>query len=111
MSFQIESDVEMPSRRNRYPFELMKPGQSFEIVGAEESRKVRNAAYQYAKKVNTAKNLEKGQDGYVAFALRKTDELPDLDVDGNQKTVTVTGENGETKTTKATIKVFRLWRE
>lgn len=112
MSFQIEDSVEMPSHRNRFPFDAMKPGQSFEIVGSEESRKVRNAAYQYAKKVNTAKTLTKGQEGYVAFALRKTGELPDLDADGNQKTVTVTDEeSGETKTVKSTIKIFRLWRE
>jgi hypothetical protein len=93
MSFQIEDSVEMPSRRNRYPFDQMQPGQSFEIVGADESRKVRNAAYQYAKKVNTAKSLAKGQDGYVAFALRKTAELP-------------AAEEG-----KESTKIFRLWRE
>lgn len=90
MSFQIEDSVEMPSRRNRYPFEQMTSGQSFEILGAVESRKVRNAAYQYAKKVNTQKGLTKGQEGYVAFALRKTGEVGD----GDQA-----------------VKVFRLWRE
>lgn len=93
MSFQIEDNVDMPSRRNRYPFEQMQPGQSFEIVGAVESRKVRNAAYQYAKKVNTQTGAQKGQAGYVAFALRKTGELP------------AATEGGET------TKVFRLWRE
>lgn len=92
MSFQIEDNVDMPSRRNRYPFDAMKAGQSFEIVGAEESRKVRNAAYQYAKKVNAQKGLAKGQEGYVAFALRKTGELP-------------AAEGQES------VKVFRLWRE
>lgn len=86
MSFQIDNNVDMPSRRNRYPFDAMQPGQSFEIVGTAESRKVRNAAYQYAKKVNTQLGLSKGQEGYVTFALRKT------------------GETGE-------LKVFRLWRE
>ena len=97
MSFQIEDNVEMPSRRNRYPFDAMQAGQSFEIVGAEESRKVRNAAYQYAKKVNTQKKLEKGQDGYVAFALRKTGEEATGETTADGKAVT--------------IKVFRLWRE
>lgn len=111
MSFQIEDNVDMPSRRNRYPFDSMKAGQSFEIVGAEESRKVRNAAYQYAKKVNQASGAAKGQEGHVAFALRKTAELPDLDAQGNQKTHTVTSDDGSTKTVKSTIKVFRLWRE
>lgn len=90
MSFTIENEVPMPGRRNRYPFDQMVAGQSFEIVGAEESRKVRNAAYQYAKKVNTQKNLTKGQEGYVAFALRKTGEVGEGD---------------------AAVKVFRLWRE
>lgn len=90
MSFTLENDVAMPGRRNRYPFEQMVSGQSFEIVGADESRKVRNAAYQYAKKENTKSGLTKGQEGYVAFALRKT------------------GETGEGETA---IKSFRLWRE
>lgn len=90
MSFTLETDVPMPGRRNRYPFDAMTSGQSFEIVGADEARKVRNAAYQYAKKVNTASGAAKGAEGYVAFALRKTDE---------------TGE-GETA-----IKIYRLWRE
>lgn len=90
MSFQIEDHVEMPSRRNRYPFDQMASGQSFEIVGVAESRKVRNAAYQYAKKVNTQRGLAKGEAGYVAFALRKTGEA---------------GEGDQA------IKVFRLWRE
>jgi translation elongation factor EF-4 len=90
MSYVLETGVEMPSKRNRYPFDQMSSGDSFEIHGTEESRKVRNAAYQYARKVNTEKKLEKGQDGWVAFALRKVDEL---------------GE-GETA-----VKVYRLWRE
>lgn len=90
MSYTIQAGVEMPSKRNRYPFEQMQTGDSFEIHGAEESRKVRNAAYQFAKKVNTEKKLEKGQEGFVAFALRKTDELGEGD---------------------AAVKVYRLWRE
>ncbi len=90
MSFTIDNDVAMPGRRNRYPFDQMQSGQSFEIVGAQESRKVRNAAYQYAKKVNTQTGATKGQDGYVAFALRKT------------------GESGEGE---GAVKCFRLWRE
>jgi hypothetical protein len=89
-TFKLDQDVPMPSRRNRYPFDQMATGQSFEIVGTEESRKVRNAAYQFAKKVNTASGVTKGQPGYVAFALRKTG---------------VVGE-GETA-----LSVFRLWRE
>jgi hypothetical protein len=88
--FTIETDVEMPSRRNRYPFDSMTSGQSFEIVGTEESRKVRNAAYQYAKKENTAKGLKKGDAGHVGFALRKTDTH---------------GEGEEA------VNVYRLWME
>ena len=90
MSYTIQSGVEMPSKRNRYPFDAMQPGDSFEIHGAEESRKVRNAAYQYAKKVNTEKQLTKGHEGFVAFALRKTDEVGEGD---------------------SAVKVYRLWRE
>lgn len=111
-TFKLDADVAMPGRRNRYPFEQMTSGQSFEIVGLEESRKVRNAAYQFAKKVNTDSGIAKGAPGYVSFALRKTDEYPDLDMSGNQKTQTVKNEEtGETKTVKLTVKVFRLWRE
>lgn len=90
MSFQIEDNVDMPSRRNRYPFDAMLPGQSFEITGEADSRKVRNAAYQYAKKVNSEKGLKKGDAGHVSFALRKTAE---------------TGEG------EHAVKVYRLWRE
>jgi hypothetical protein len=90
MSFHIEDSVPMPGRRNRYPFEQMQAGQSFEITGDADARKVRNAAYQYAKKVNTQTGLTKGQEGHVAFALRKT------------------GEVGEGETA---VKVYRLWRE
>jgi hypothetical protein len=90
MSFEIETGVEIPSKRNRYPFDQMDTGDSFEIHGTVESRKVRNAAYQYARKVNKEKGLAKGQDGWVAFALRKVDELGD----------------GETA-----VKLYRLWRE
>lgn len=88
--FTIEDAVAMPGRRNRYPFDSMVSGQSFEIVGAEESRKVRNAAYQYAKKENTAKGLAKGQHGHVGFALRKT---------------ATHGEGDQA------VNVYRLWRE
>lgn len=98
MSFTIESNVAMPGRRNRYPFDAMKAGESFEIVGADESRKVRNAAYQYAKKVNTASGATKGQEGYVAFALRKT---------GETEAVAAT----ETTPAQEAVKIFRLWRE
>lgn len=111
MSFQIRTDVPMPGARNRYPFDTMAPGASFEIEGEDEARKVRNAAYQYAKKVNrkaaiaaaeaevgrkltsderaAVTPLEKGQDGAVEFALRKVGEV---------------GE-GESK-----IPVYGLWR-
>ena len=105
MSFQLESDVAMPGRRNRYPFEQMQPGQSFAIVGEEEARKVRNAAYQYAKKVNTAAGLAKGAEGEVKFALRKVDEQD------TGETQEVAQEDGTTKTVKVTIKSYRLWRE
>jgi hypothetical protein len=97
MSFTIENDVAMPGRRNRYPFESMKTGQSFQIEGEEEARKVRNAAYQYAKKENTKHSHAKGSAHEVKVALRKTDEVDTgaLDAEGNA----------------VTIKVYRLWRE
>ena len=97
MSFTIEADVPMPGRRNRYPFDSMATGQSFSIVGEDEARKVRNAAYQYAKKVNTAAGLEKGTEGEVKFALRKTDEVDTGEKDAEGKAITV--------------KSYRLWRE
>ncbi|HEY6019136.1 MAG TPA: hypothetical protein VIY48_04325 [Candidatus Paceibacterota bacterium] len=96
MSFTLQNDIAMPGRRNRYPFEQMVSGQSFEIVGADEARKVRNAAYQFAKKVNTEKQLKKGDAGHVGFALRKTDEHE------------VPGTDGAPATKVAT---YRLWRE
>ncbi len=90
---QIKTDVAMPGARNRYPFETMPAGAMFEIAGEDEARKVRNAAYQFAKKVNknaavkaaetelgkkltsderkAVTPLEKGQDGAIEFALRK----------------------------------------
>lgn len=97
MSFQIDNEVPMPGRRNRYPFDTMQAGQSFSITGEEEARKVRNAAYQYAKKVNTAAGLAKGVEGEVKFALRKVDETDTGTVDSEGKAVTV--------------KIYRLWRE
>lgn len=99
MSFTIEQDVPMPGRRNRYPFDTMASGQSFSIEGEEESRKVRNAAYQYAKKVNTAnaEAIAAGTSAEVKFALRKTDEVDTGAQDAEGKPVTV--------------KLYRLWRE
>lgn len=91
--FTLDDHVDMPSRRNRYPFEQMTKGQSFEIVGAEDARKVRNAAYQYAKKANTEGAHAKGSEGEVKFALRKTGEIAAV-----------------APATEAT-KVYRLWRE
>lgn len=107
MSFTIEQDVPMPGRRNRYPFDTMQSKQSFEIVGEDEARKVRNAAYQYAKKVNTAsaEAIAKGEEGLpeVKFALRKTGEHPDLNDEGTQKV------DAEGK--PLVVKLYRLWRE
>lgn len=104
MSFQLDNDVPMPSRRNRYPFQTMVSGQSFQIEGEDEARKVRNAAYQFAKKTNTdlAKQVAEGKlaaaDAHeVKFALRKVDEIDTGAKDHEGKPVTV--------------KVFRLWRE
>jgi len=101
MSFQIDADIPMPGRRNRYPFEQMTAGQSFAIEGEDEARKVRNAAYQYAKKVNTAsaKAVAEGKEGLpeVKFALRKVEEIDTGTVDAEGK--------------KVTVKVYRLWRE
>lgn len=103
-SFQIENDVPMPGRRNRYPFAQMVSGQSFPIEGEEEARKVRNAAYQYAKKTNaeTVKAVTEGKlaaaDAVeIKFALRKVSETPTGEKDAEGKDVTV--------------KTFRLWRE
>lgn len=79
-SFEIRYDVDMPAARARYPFAQMREGGSIEIFGDKEARKVRNAAYQYAKKTNR----EAGRKT-VNFALRFVDT-----------------QRGE--------KVFRLWR-
>jgi biotin operon repressor len=79
-TYAVEYDVDMPEIRNRYPFAEMRTGGSFEIEGETEARKVRNAAYQYARKVNT----EDKSNNY-AFALRNV---------GN----------------RGGAKIFRLWR-
>lgn len=93
VTYEIQTDIPMPGPRNRYPFETMAAGAMFEIAGEEESRKVRNAAYQFAKKVNKhtalkaaekdvgrkltsderklVEPLPKGAEGAVDFALRK----------------------------------------
>ncbi len=105
MSFTIEDTVAMPGRRNRYPFDAMSSGQSFEIIGEEEARKVRNAAYQYAKKANTDAGLAKGAAGEVKFALRKTNEVE------TGEHVTVSDDDGSTKQVAVTLKSYRLWRE
>ncbi len=105
MSFTIDDTVPMPGRRNRYPFDQMSSGQSFEIVGEEEARKVRNAAYQYAKKANTDAGIAKGCDGEVKFALRKTAEAD------TGETEILTAEDGSTKTVPVLLKSYRLWRE
>lgn len=107
MSFTLDDSVPMPGRRNRYPFERMLSGQSFQIDGEDEARKVRNAAYQYAKKVNTAsaEAIAAGGEGQpeVKFALRKVDEQPVLDAEG-QPTKDAEGN-------AVTLKTYRLWRE
>lgn len=126
-AFQIKTDVPMPGARNSYPFESMPAGASFEIVGEEEARKVRNAAYQYAKKMNHAtavglmeaqlgktltaderkavEAIQAGADGYVAFALRK---LRVIDDKGHVRTDKVT----DSKFADGHIAhgVFGLWR-
>lgn len=102
-NFTIDENVPMPGRRNLYPFETMKAGQSFEITGEEEARKVRNAAYQFAKKVNSASEKAKAEGKTdlvlpeVKFALRKTGEHDTGAKDPEGKDITV--------------KVYRLWRE
>ena len=118
MSFEIQNDVPMPGRRNRYPFATMASGQSFEIVGEDEARKVRNAAYQFAKKSNTdseKKLIERVQKGEltaeqaaaqateIKFSLRKTGERPNLDTAGQPV--------HDTEGKPVVTKVFRLWRE
>lgn len=109
--FVIQTDVPMPGARNRYPFETMPAGASFEIEGEEEARKVRNAAYQYAKKVNKAlavkaaegelgrkltsderaavEPVSKGTDGAVEFALRKLRSADTGEVDAEGKAIQV----------------------
>lgn len=113
--FKIVSDVPMPGARNRYPFETMSSGEMFEIEGEDEARKVRNAAYQFAKKVNrneaikaavgelgrkltsdekaAVTPLSKGQDGAVEFALRKirSEDQGTVDAEGNAVLVPVYG--------------------
>lgn len=71
-SFEIVSAVPPPPPRNSYPFGRMAPGDSFEVVGLDLAGKVRNAAYQYAKKHNRDNGKEKGDSGYMSFSLRKT---------------------------------------
>lgn len=79
MSYQIDSGVSLPEKRNRYPFAQMQPGDSFAIVAespemtAEEAKKVRNAAYQYARKANEAAEKKTGTKGTLRFSLRKVD--------------------------------------
>jgi len=118
MSFEIQNDVPMPSRRNRYPFGTMNVGQSFSITGDEEARKVRNAAYQFAKKTNDAAvkvladRVQKGEltaeqaaagHSEVKFSLRKVDEVAKTDSQGHA----ILDAEGKPVTTK----IFRLWRE
>lgn len=92
--FTVENGISLPSKRNTYPFATMSPETSFAIVGEAEARKVRNAAYQYAKKVNTLREeaIASGtapEDALapVKFALRKY----------------AVREDG--------VKLYRLWRE
>lgn len=74
MSYQIDSSTPVPARRNRYPFGEMQPGQSFAIADQAESRKVRNAAYQYARKANQATLKATGTAGTLKFSLRKVED-------------------------------------
>ncbi len=79
MSYEIETGVCLPEKRNRYPFSKMQPGDSFPIVGetpeatADEAKKVRNAAYQYARKANESAEKKTGVKGTLRFSLRKVD--------------------------------------
>lgn len=102
----------MPNSRNRYPFETMLSGQSFAIAGEDESKKVRNAAYQFQRKVNKARaeaiTAAAGDADKLAaipdevrFVLRKTDEVPVLAEDGSAVTA-----DGKPVVTKH----YRLWR-
>ena len=127
MSFQIKTDVPLPGARNSYPFEDMAPGPCFEIVGDNEARKVRNAAYQYAKKMNLAAAVReteaalgqkltadekeqvtpvaKGHAEYVAFAQRKLRV-----VDDKGHTRTESPKEGKFADGSAAHGVHGLWR-
>lgn len=92
--FQLENDVPMPPSRNQYPFADMQPGQSFAIRGEEEARKVRNASYQFTKKVNEKATTP---EEIVSFSVRKTGEEDTGQVDGEGKPIVIT--------------LHRCWRE
>lgn len=72
MSFQLENEVPVPGARNRYPFGQMTKGQSFAIVGEENSRMVRNAAYQFSKKENGKRQA--AIDAAAAAAVKEATE-------------------------------------
>lgn len=67
-SYQLDSDVALPVTRTRYPFNSMKPGQSFAIVGEDASKAARNASYQHAKKANAARQ------GQIDAAVKEATE-------------------------------------
>lgn len=81
MTYSIDNAVTMPAKRNRYPFGDMAPGDSFEVgAGAAdaatveaEAKKVRNAAYQFARKANERTLAATGAAGTLKFSLRKVD--------------------------------------
>lgn len=128
--FEIRTDVPMPGARNRYPFETMPSGASFEIVGEEEARKVRNAAYQHAKKHNRNLALaaakadlgrgltsdekaaitpvEKGEAGAMEFALRK---IASINAAGERVAKDAKPPaDSEGKPTETWTPVYGLWR-
>lgn len=74
MSYTIDNSAPLPARRNRYPFAEMQPGQSFPIPTQEEAKKVRNAAYQYARKSNEKTLKDTGVAGTLKFSLRKLED-------------------------------------
>jgi hypothetical protein len=61
--FKVTYNIPMPQKRALYPFDSMRIGGSFEVLGEPEARKARNAAYQYSKKHSAAFALRKISDG------------------------------------------------
>lgn len=133
--FQLDSDVAIPSQRNRYPFGDMVSGQSFAIEGEEKARAVRNASYQHAKKANAARQAKIDAAVKEATDLGATfEEISQVKAEATAAAgpevsftlrqvkvvdtgVQATGEDGKPLVNKdgqpvnVLVKHYRLWRE